>query len=64
MEHPEGIKVIGGLLHTHLAGTQIFLHHYRKGEELPLLLGDTNYDFNYQEIRMFKDEVIVKPVRA
>ena len=44
----EGIKIIGGLLHSHLVGRKIVLKHIRDGIELPPILEDNNYDFNYQ----------------
>ncbi|XP_023210778.1 DBH-like monooxygenase protein 1, partial [Centruroides sculpturatus] len=45
---PEGIKIFGFLLHTHLLGKKVIVRHFRNGEELIPLAKDLNYDFNYQ----------------
>ncbi|XP_078495693.1 DBH-like monooxygenase protein 1 [Ciona intestinalis] len=51
------IKMIGGLLHSHLLGRKLRLRHiYGNGTEGPFLLNDDNYDFNYQEMRVFTKE--------
>ena len=44
----EGINVINGLLHSHLAGSAMRLRHIRDGKELTPILEDKHYDFNYQ----------------
>ena len=48
---PEGVEVISGFLHSHLAGRKIRLRHIRGGKELEPLLQDNHYDFNYQAPR-------------
>eukprot|EP00106_Octopus_bimaculoides_P020448 XP_014787890.1 PREDICTED: DBH-like monooxygenase protein 1 [Octopus bimaculoides] len=53
----EGVKMIAVGLHAHLAARKIRLHHYRDGKKLPDIAYDDNYDFNYQETRMFKNEI-------
>nr|XP_018667095.1 DBH-like monooxygenase protein 1 isoform X3 [Ciona intestinalis] len=51
------IKLIGGMLHSHLLGRKLRLRHiYGNGTEGPFLLNDDNYDFNYQEMRVFTTE--------
>ena len=40
-----------GILHSHLAGRKMTLRHIRNQQELPTLLEDKNYDFNYQYIK-------------
>ncbi|XP_023931836.1 DBH-like monooxygenase protein 1 isoform X2 [Lingula anatina] len=58
---PEGINAFGAFLHTHLAGTSIYLRHFRDGVELPYIAYDENYDFNYQEYRYFKEPKKIMP---
>ncbi|GFY41322.1 DBH-like monooxygenase protein 1 [Trichonephila inaurata madagascariensis] len=57
----DGIKFLGVLLHSHLLGRGLKARHFRKSEELPSLLDDTNYDFNYQEYRYYTEEVPFLP---
>ena len=47
----EGIQILSGVLHSHLSGRQIRLRHIRQGQELPIILEDNNYDFNFQASR-------------
>ncbi|XP_013382662.1 DBH-like monooxygenase protein 1 [Lingula anatina] len=56
---PQGIKVFSTFLHTHLAGTAIYMRHFRNGTELPYIAYDENYDFNFQEYRYFTEPVTV-----
>ncbi|EDV25405.1 expressed hypothetical protein [Trichoplax adhaerens] len=56
-----GIKFFGGFLHTHLAGYSIVTKHYRNGVELPEMLSNRHYDFNYQETSFLKKEVTFLP---
>ena len=35
-----GIKIISGVLHSHLAGRRMRLRHVRRGVELPTILED------------------------
>ena len=55
-------KIFGALQHSHLLGTAITTHHYRNGTELPHIIDDPNYDFNFQEFRTLPQEVSVLPV--
>ena len=48
---PDGIQILNGVLHSHLAGRQMRLRHIRKGQEMPVILQDNNYDFNFQASR-------------
>ena len=59
------------MLHTHLLGVSIKLHHLRASdqckpgggiEELKPIDSNPHYDFNFQEA-VFIDEVVVKRVR-
>ncbi|XP_013392638.1 DBH-like monooxygenase protein 1 [Lingula anatina] len=58
---PLGINVFAAVLHAHLAGTAIYLRHFRGGVEFPYLAYDENYDFNYQEYRYFKEPKKIMP---
>ena len=56
-----GINIISGVLHSHLAGRKMRLRHVRDGVELPLILEDNNYDFNFQASRVPRKETVVYP---
>ena len=58
----EEIKMYAGLLHTHLVGSAIRVRHFRGDKELPIIQQDDSYDFNFQEVRTFKEELTVKKV--
>ena len=58
----KGVHVFGVLLHTHLAGTALVLRHVRDGVELPPVVKDMTYDFNYQTAIMLDEEVTIMPV--
>merc|ERR550532_42389 len=47
----DGIQILNGVLHSHLAGRKMRLRHIRNGKELPVILQDNNYDFNFQASR-------------
>ncbi|XP_077979621.1 DBH-like monooxygenase protein 1 [Glandiceps talaboti] len=55
------LHVFAGLLHSHLAGRAIRVRHVRDGLELPNVMVDMNYDFNFQELRYLREEVIIQP---
>ncbi|CAH3037795.1 unnamed protein product, partial [Porites lobata] len=55
------IKIFAALLHTHLAGRKVRVHHLRNGKELKRIVYDNHYDFNFQEYQMLKEEVEVFP---
>ncbi|CAG7729787.1 unnamed protein product, partial [Allacma fusca] len=50
-----GINIINVLLHSHMAGRQLKLRHFREGVELPFVAQDSNYDFNYQQNRVLPE---------
>ncbi|XP_014787901.1 DBH-like monooxygenase protein 1 homolog [Octopus bimaculoides] len=54
-----GIKIFGVLLHSHLLGRKMALHHYRNGTILPPIVQDSSYDFNYQEMKFLHRPVTV-----
>ncbi len=45
---PEPIHIFATLLHQHTAGRAIKTRHVRDGVELPNILNDRYYDFNFQ----------------
>ncbi|CAL1547319.1 unnamed protein product, partial [Lymnaea stagnalis] len=54
------IRVFANFLHSHLLGRKIRTRHIRNGVELPPILEDNAYDFNYQETRILTEERVVK----
>ena len=56
-----GIQILNGVLHSHLAGRKMRLRHVRNGQELPVILEDKNYDFNFQASRVPPKGSIHKP---
>jgi hypothetical protein len=44
-----------------LSGTEVKTRHFRGNEELPWILNDKNYDFNFQQFRVLKNIVTVMP---
>ena len=42
-------------------GRELRVRHYRDGKELPWLLSDTHYDFDYQQARLLPQEVKLLP---
>lgn len=57
----KGIKLFASFLHTHLQGRATWTKHVRNGVELPEIVRDDNYDFNFQDIQILRKEVHVKP---
>ncbi|XP_042880997.1 uncharacterized protein LOC122258825 [Penaeus japonicus] len=57
----DGIKVVQGLLHSHLLGRELYLRQIRDGRELPMVFSDASYDFNYQQTRVLKEEMTILP---
>lgn len=56
-----GIKFYAMLLHSHNAGRELRLQHFRGHRELPYVISDDNYSFNYQQWRVLTREVRVLP---
>ncbi|KAI5712495.1 hypothetical protein M8J75_008771 [Diaphorina citri] len=56
-----GVKVTSVVLHSHLAGRKIKLRQIRHGRELPPIVQDDQYDFNYQQVRRLPSEVTIYP---
>uniref|UniRef100_A0A1I8PU30 DOMON domain-containing protein n=1 Tax=Stomoxys calcitrans TaxID=35570 RepID=A0A1I8PU30_STOCA len=57
----DGIKIISGTLHSHRAGRKMTLRHVRDGKEMPRIIEDDNYDYNYQQVRQLENETVVLP---
>ena len=54
--------MIGYQLHTHLLGVSVQVDLYRGGLAQEVFAYDENYDFNYQETRVFPDPKKLYPV--
>ncbi|EDO44959.1 predicted protein, partial [Nematostella vectensis] len=57
----KGINIFAGMEHTHLQGIKVWTRHVRDGKELPEIIREEHYDFNYQEFQVLRNEVHVKP---
>ncbi|KYM84098.1 MOXD1 like protein 1 [Atta colombica] len=57
----DGINIVSVVLHSHLAGRRLGLKHIRKGKELPRIVQDNHYDFDYQQSYTLEKEVKVLP---
>ncbi|XP_071651989.1 MOXD1 homolog 1-like isoform X1 [Temnothorax longispinosus] len=57
----DGINVVSVVLHSHLAGRRLSLKHIRQGKELPMIVQDNHFDFNYQQSHTLEKEVKVLP---
>ena len=64
MEHNglNEISVFAVCQHTHLAGRTVRTRHFRDGRELPPILSEPNYDFNFQQTRILPAPVKVLAV--
>ena len=49
--------------HSHLAGRSIRTRHFRNGVEMPEILSEKTYDFNFQQYRLLPKPVRILPVR-
>lgn len=61
---PGGITLVSYLLHAHLLGTRIQVDLYRQGKPVGIIAVEDNYDFNFQESRLFTEPVKIMPVCA
>jgi len=57
----EGLNVFNILLHAHLSAQKIKVRLWRDGVEMPWLVSDNNYDFNYQQNRPLREELKILP---
>uniref|UniRef100_A0A674C1U2 Monooxygenase, DBH-like 1 n=1 Tax=Salmo trutta TaxID=8032 RepID=A0A674C1U2_SALTR len=60
-EMPSGVRVFAVLMHAHLAGRAIRTRHFREQEELQPLSHDEEFDFNFQEFQLLKEERLLLP---
>ncbi|ODM89911.1 DBH-like monooxygenase protein 1 [Orchesella cincta] len=58
---PEGISVFAAFLHTHTSGRGVRFQHFRGNEELPWISSDDNFNFNYQQVRLLREERRILP---
>ncbi|XP_012543741.1 MOXD1 homolog 1 [Monomorium pharaonis] len=56
-----GINVVSVVLHSHLAGRRLTLKHIRRGKELPRIVQDNHFDFDYQQSHTLEKEVKILP---
>ncbi|XP_031837806.2 MOXD1 homolog 1 [Nomia melanderi] len=56
-----GINIVSVALHSHLAGRRLSLKHIRQGKELPRIVQDNHFDFEYQQSHTLEKEVKVLP---
>ncbi|XP_017885001.1 MOXD1 homolog 1-like [Ceratina calcarata] len=57
----DGVNVVSVVLHSHLAGRRLSLKHIRQGKELPRIVQDNHFDFEYQQSHTLGKEVKVLP---
>lgn len=58
---PGGVKVVDVTMHSHLSGRRLRMRHFRDGVELPWILSDDHYDFDYQQTRALEKEITILP---
>ncbi|KAK3586460.1 hypothetical protein CHS0354_001844 [Potamilus streckersoni] len=54
------IKAFGIFQHAHLLGRAIKTRHFRNGSELLPLAIDSNYDFDFQQTRLLRNEIPIR----
>ena len=57
-----GMNFFAAELHTHLTGIAVRVHHVRNDTVMGIIARDNHFDFNFQEMREFKEEIVIKPV--
>lgn len=57
--HP--ITLVSTLLHAHNIGSSLTVRHWRKGHEQPIIMTDTNYDFNFQDFESNAAGTVILP---
>lgn len=57
----DGINVVSVVLHSHLAGRRLSLRHIRQGRELPPIVQDNQFDFDYQQSLTLEHETKILP---
>lgn len=57
------INVFNVLMHSHKSGRKLKLRHFRDGSELPNILRDDHFDFEFQQNKVLAQEVQVYTCR-
>ncbi|XP_044590094.1 MOXD1 homolog 1-like [Cotesia glomerata] len=57
----EGVNAVSVVLHSHLAGRKMSLKHIREGKELPHIIRENRFDFDYQQSHSLQEEVKILP---
>merc|ERR1712137_46928 len=55
------VKAFSLLQHSHLLGSAMKTRHFRNGTEIKPLADEPAYDFNFQEFRLFDEEIPIRP---
>ncbi|ODN05531.1 DBH-like monooxygenase protein 1, partial [Orchesella cincta] len=55
------VDIFGVTLHAHVSSRRLRVHHFRGNRELPWVINDDNYDFNYQQLRFLPNPVTIQP---
>ncbi|CAL8068679.1 unnamed protein product [Orchesella dallaii] len=50
------VNILAGWLHTHTTGSASRFMHFRGDRELPWIISDDNWNFNYQQFRVLNQE--------
>lgn len=58
-----GATLVAYFLHAHLLGAGVQVDWYRDDKPVGVLAKDNNYDFNFQENRLFNEKKQILPVR-
>jgi len=58
---PQGVKIFNNLLHAHISGRKAKLRHFRGRQELPWISTDEHYNFDYQQNRPLREEILLLP---
>jgi hypothetical protein len=56
-----GLNVFNILLHSHISGRKLKLRHFRGKEELTWPAFDDNYDFDFQQNKPLRENVVILP---
>ncbi|XP_044004741.1 MOXD1 homolog 1 [Aphidius gifuensis] len=57
----DGVNVVSVVLHSHMAGRKMSLGHVRKGQQLPYIVKENHFDFEYQQSYSLDEEVKILP---
>ncbi|XP_011497249.1 PREDICTED: MOXD1 homolog 1 [Ceratosolen solmsi marchali] len=57
----DGINIVSVVLHSHLAGRRLSLKHIRHNKELPPIIQDKHFNFDYQQSFTLEQEAKIMP---